>query len=312
MAIQQQIWRNFVAEQLIKNNEFLKYVKPVSQVNILNGRTVNVPQAGALPTVTVGDTAFPNSISERTDTVATYDLTPFRTDPVLIPNVDDIELSYDKTSSIFKATTDALSNAVGDYFFYWLNYNGGSTWVPGTDSVVTSGSDGTNNSPVYTANRHKMCLADLMSTGYIMSRQGIPKNDRFAVLPSVMYYELMADLGVTTNANSELVKGFNNNEGKLMNVAGFYVMDRSTVALNTAVTTYTAVAPSVTVLNSHSFVGICFQSEAVEWALGDVKMFEQKDAPDYYGSIYSGEVRAGGRPTWSGNYGVVPIHQSAT
>lgn len=310
MAIQQDIWRNFVAEQLIKNNEFLKYVKPVSQANILNGRTVSIPQAGALPAVTVNDTGFPNAISARVDTVSTYDLSAFRTDPILIPNIDDIELSYDKTASVFKAVTDALTDTVGNYFFYWMLYNGGVTWVPGTDCVSTSGSAGVANGPTYAATTRKMLtIADLMSAGYIMSRQGVPKNNRFAVLPTVMYYELMAALGVTTNANSELVKGFDNNEGKLMNVAGFYVMDRATVAYSTANGTETIVAPTEAATNTMENVAICFQSEYVEWALGDVKMFEQKDAPAYYGSIYSGEVRAGGRPVYTGNTGIVPIFQ---
>jgi hypothetical protein len=311
-VIQQSIWRDFVAEQLIKNNEFLKFVKPVSQANIINGRSVNIPNAGALPGVTVNDATVGGTIGVRTDTVASYDLNWFRTNPVLIDHLDEVELSYDKTASVMKAQTDALSEAVGNYFFYWMLANGGTEWTPGTNAVVTSGSAGTNNSPAYTANRLMLTLANLMSAGYLMSRQGVPKNDRFAVLPTVMYYELMAAIGVVGNANTELIKGFNNNEGKLLNVAGFNVMERASVAYGTSTGTETVVAPTAgvwTEVNTMCHAGICFQSEAVEFALGDVKLFETKDSAEYYGSIYSGEVRAGGRPVYSGNYGIVPIFQ---
>lgn len=314
MAVQQEIWRDYIAEQLYRNNDFLQFVKRVNDSRIMNGKTVHIPQAAALPTVYVDTNSFPYTAAVRTDTDGSYDLSVFRTAPLAIPDYEEAESSYDKMASIWKGTTDALSQRVGDYFFYWLLYNGGSTWTPGTDSVVTSGSNGTNNSPVYTANRKKMAIADLHSAAYIMDKQGVPGNDRVCVLPSVMYHELAVEIGATSVANMQVAANYDPKLNTFLHVAGFKLVQRPLAWFSTAVTTYTAVSPTnfLSPANTYCHAAFCFQSEFVEFALGETKIFESKDDALYFGSIYSGEVRAGGRPVYSANTGVVPILQAAT
>lgn len=47
-------------------------------------------------------------------------------------------------------------------------------------------------------------------------------------------------------------------------------------------------------------------------AIGEVKVFTEKDDPLYYGDIWSMIVRAGGRKIREDNKGVVAIVQDAT
>ena len=318
MAVQQEIWRDYIAEQLYRNNDFLQFVKKVDDSRIMNGKTVHIPQAATLPTVYVDNHSLPYNVAVRTDTESSYDLSVFRTAPLLLPDYEQAEVSYDKMASIWKGTTDALSQRVGDYFFYWLLYNGGSAWVPGTDSLKTgdggTANDGTNNSPVYTANRHKLAIADLHMAAYIMDKQGVPTNDRICVLPSVMYHEITAEIGATSVANMNIAGQYNPGSNNFASIAGFKLVQRPLTWFSTAVTTYTAVAPAnfLSPVNTYCHVAFCFQTEFVEFALGETKVFETKDSATHFGSIYSGEVRAGGRPVYTGNSGVVPIFQSAT
>lgn len=314
MAVQQEIWRDYIAEQLFRNNDFLNYVKKVDNSRIMNGKTVHIPQAGALPTVSVDVNSFPYAITQRTDTESSYDLSVFRTAPDLLADAEAAELSYDKMQSVWKSHTDAISQAVGDRFFYWMLYNGGSAWTPGTNAVTVpaGNADGTNNSPTYTTNRNKVTIAELISAAYIMTKQGVPMNDRYCVLPAVMYYEIMAELGATTVANAQMSSVYNNSTGMLTEVAGFKLIQRPTTWYTTATGTYTAVTPAqfASPADTYQHAALCFQSEFVEFALGDVKIFEEKDSASYFGSIYSGEIRAGGRPVYTSNYGVVPILQT--
>ena len=57
---------------------------------------------------------------------------------------------------------------------------------------------------------------------------------------------------------------------------------------------------------------LAWHDQSVCRALGEVKVFEQEKAPDYYGDLYSFLVRAGGRIMRSDNAGVMALVGAAT
>jgi hypothetical protein len=54
---------------------------------------------------------------------------------------------------------------------------------------------------------------------------------------------------------------------------------------------------------------VCWQKNSAEAAVGEIKMFQNIEDPQYYGSIYSGLVRSGGRKTRINSEGIGAIVQ---
>jgi hypothetical protein len=287
----------------------------VDEDNIVAGKIVHIPNAGARPAVTRNRTTFPATIVTRTDADVLYLLDQFTTDPVNVTDIEKVELSYDKIGSVLGSHVSILQETVGDWMAYnWLSKNANETtttpvaWTS-AQYVATKGSAGSGNGP--NSQNLKQCSSvALRDARLMMNKAGVPKENRFCLLPSIMYDELMAEIGAGTVANIELLKGADLPAGVLMKLFGFYIMERSTVGLMTK-STPTVVAPGTTETNSHGYAGFCWQQDMVESAVGEIKMFENRDDATFYGDIYSALVRAGGRARWSDGKGVVPIVQTA-
>ena len=126
MAIQKEIWQDHIEGNLFKNNEFLLASTDVSQY-VLQGSVVHIPQAGALPTVVKDRSSLPASVTQRTDTDVTYALNEYTTDPILIPNADTVELSYNKRENILSEHEAALRQVTADNILVdWAPANAGS------------------------------------------------------------------------------------------------------------------------------------------------------------------------------------------
>lgn len=315
MALNIQIWRKYILEQLFKDNEFLKHSFRVGEDYIVNGSIVHMPNAGANPAVQRNRTLLPAEVTRREDVDVIYKLDEFTTDPVHISDIEKVELSYNKIASVIGSHINTLSDTVADWMIYkWLTKNTTAAidtavvWGAGT-FVSTSGAAGSGNGP-NSQNLKKFALADLASARLVMNRLNVPKNDRYCLLPSVMYDEMLQALGVTNNANQDLQRAADLPAGVLFRLFGFNIMERSSVALFTK-STPTVQAPGTTETSSHGYGAICWQKDKVETAVGNVKMFQNINDPTYYGDIYSALVRCGGRARYDAATGVVPIIQTA-
>lgn len=324
MALNKEIWQKYIMEQLYKDNEFLNYVATVSDDNIINGKLVHIPNAGAKPGTQRNRSNVPASILKRTDIDVLYALDEFTTDPTYIENVEKVELSYDKINSVIGSHINVLKEIMADWFiYYWLTRNtvaamtpvawtNPATFGPTSNCVATSTTASGNNGPNAQALK-KLASADIAKARLIMNRNNVPKTDRFLILPSVMYDELMAELSTTSNANIELLKSVDLPAGVMFKLYGFNIMERSSVALfnKATATAPLIVAPGTTETNDHGYGAIAWQKDMVEKAIGEVKMFENLNDPTLYGDVYSALVRGGGRARYQGATGVVPIIQAA-
>jgi hypothetical protein len=216
---------------------------------------------------------------------------------------------------VLGAHVRSLKEAIGNWMIFdWLTKNVSTSantpvaWGAGT-FISTAGTAGTANGPNGQGLK-KMTSAALQAARLAMNKLNIPAENRYCVLPSIMYDELMSEFAGSAVANMELLKTANLPEGVLTRLYGFNIMERSSVALMTKATP-TVVAPGTTEANTHGYAGICWQKDMVEAAIGQVKMFEDVNNPVYYGDIYSALVRAGGRARWADAKGIVPIVQTA-
>ena len=303
MAIQAEIWEKDIVSNLFKENPFLNYCYNADQY-VVGGSVVHIPQAGAKPSVTKNRSSFPATAVRRTDTDITYALDVYSTDPTLITNAEEMEISYDKRQSVLEEHTQTLNETIGDEILY--------IWAPSVSGQIvrTTGGDVTAHVTSATGNRKKLLAADLKSAQKVMNKQNIPSRDRYAIIDAEMYDQLTSDSTLLTRDG---VNGgeLNMKDGVVLKLAGFEIMMRANVVRYTEASPPVKKTTSAAGASTDNGAALCWQKNSVERALGSVKFFENINDALHYGNVYSAEVKFGGRIRRSGQEGVVAIVQAA-
>lgn len=300
MAVQKEIWVQHIIGNLFKNNEFLNFAFNADQY-VLQGKVVHIPQANTAPAVKKNRDSLPATVVKRADTDITYALDEFTSDPILIPNADNYELSYDKRESVLGESESAIRQSTAD----WMLRN----WAPtnSISKVRTTGADVTATAPGATGQRKKLVSADFKTIQKKFNAWDIPMEERYALLSADMYDQLLDSFSETTYRDfSKVVDAAKGIVGELY---GFKVMMRSSVLTYDA-----ALAPKDPDAETATtdFAGSLFwQKNSVERALGMVEFFEDLKNPQYYGDIYSMLIRMGGRIRRSDSKGIVVLLEDA-
>ena len=223
-----------------------------------------------------------------------YALDEYTSDPVLIQNIDDIQLAYDKRASVMMNDQANLNQVAADVMLYrW----GGTT----TNIVRTSGAAAPTTLTGATGTRKKFTKLDLLAAMNAMDEQNIPAEGRVALLPPSFLNELLIDKDLSVN----FVRYADMTTGVVGNLFGFKIIKRSTTLRNAA--DGTAKSPDSATAADDNKGALCWHPSSVERALGTVKMFEQLNHPQYYGDIYSFLLMLGGRVRRADSKGVVSI-----
>ncbi len=300
MAIQKEIWARAIAEGLFAPNSFLSKAFNADEY-VEAGKTVHIPQAGAPSKSKKNRTERPAKVNLRNDSTVTFTLNEFTSDPVLIPDADKVELSYDKRESVLRQNKLSLYDDVALDLIY--------SWSPESGRVIeTTGEAVDAYTPSATGKRKAITKDDVMSLMTKFNQENIPQEGRYLLLDAMMYSQLLNSL--TANENSAFLASADAQNGIIGKLFSFNVMMRSRAALYT-----TAKAPkawSTAGAATDLAAALAWHDQSVCRALGEVKAFEQEKAPDYYGDIYSFLLRAGGRIMRSDNAGVMALVGAAT
>lgn len=295
MAVNQEMWQPVIIEQLFKSNEFLRYGYNADEY-VIGGSAVHIPQAGAPSGGQRNRSSLPATVNRRSDTDIVYLLDEFTSDPNRISNRDLVELSYDKTSSVVRTDTAVIRELVGD----WMAYNWASNVVAGS-KILTTGAAAVGTAPGATGNRKILTEADIRKARLLLNNQNVPQENRYMLLPSNMLDMLMSD----TSLKYAFQQTVDLKEGVIARLYGFDLLERSTVSVQaTGGTAGTVKAPGAATATTDDDCALFWQMDCVERAIGEVKIFERKDEPTYYGDIYSFLIRAGGRNRREDNKGV--------
>lgn len=298
MAVQKETWVDYIMGNLFKDNEFLNHVYNEGDF-VLNGKVVHIPQAGSIPNVVKNRTALPGTTVQRADTDVTYALDWYTSDPTVITNAEEKEVSYDKMGSVIGEHISGVNQAMADDLLY--------KWSPtlAAQIIRTSGTaDAVALAPGATGTRNALTLADLRAAKVKMNKAGVLKTDRFALIPDDMLSQLMSDTKMTQFYMQQLM---DIKEGTVARIEGFTIMTRvaagiyDTSAVPKLITAATATTDNLSVL--------CWQQNGLAKALGLVDFFSRPNDPQYYGDIYSVGVRCGGRIRRSLQESVVAIVQ---
>lgn len=300
MAIQKEIWTDFIAENLYMSNEFIKLCM-IEDSNVVN-RTVHSSSAGTAASVTRNRTVLPATVTQRVDQPVSYDIDEFTIDPTLIPDADKVELAYNKMQSVMYDIVQNLSKEVGD----WMLYN----WRVTTAAyqVRTTGTGTPNHVTGGSGTRKKLVAADIQAAALAMNDAEIPEVDRYLLLDAYMYDHLLTDLRF--GEFRETIKEADLARGIIGNLYGFDIMRRGRVISYTNAGTPVPRQPGAAGLATANAGAIGWQKAAVERAFGEINFFEKLDDPLYYGDVYSGLVRAGGRKRRYDGKGVIAIIQT--
>jgi hypothetical protein len=299
MAVNVEMWQPLVKEALFKSNEFLGTFKNTDEY-VVGGSVVHIPQSGGPSNAVKNRSTLPATVVKRTDTDIVYPLDEYTTDPRLITNIDQVELSYDKMSSIIREDTQVIMELAGDNILY----DAAKNCVSGS-KIATTGSAAAATASGATGNRKIITEAELRAAKKLLNKQSVPMNDRYLLIDSDMLDQLMSD----NSLRYAFQKTVDLKEGSLPRLFGFQIIERSSVLV---VDNSQAVkAPGAASATSDSAAALFYQRDMLERALGDINVFEDTKSPTYYGDIISFLLRAGSRANRTDGKGYGLIYRAS-
>ncbi len=309
MAIELEIWSSSIQEKLKEDNSFLNHISDVDESNVLAGKVVHIPQAGEPSKVVKNRTTFPAEVKMRKDDEVLYSIDTYTTDPVHIPHVDTVELSYDKRRSVLDQDIENLSEetAEGMLINIVVSPVGTHKELPKKNILVTSGdiAAGTLGS------RKSYKLNDLQKMrNFFRTQKAWSEDNMYALItPEAETQMFPADSMVTATYMAQ-VSERERREGVMYKFQGWKIMVRSTVYImnstNKDFKAYGAIAEDTDTEGC-----LFWNKKLLEKTFGTTEIFERISDPQYYGDIYSFLVRVGGRAKRKNFEGVGVLMQAA-
>jgi hypothetical protein len=309
MAIQKEFWIPAIEENLYRGIELIANVATDDSAYV-NNTTVHVPNAGAAPSVSRGNSTYPVAISERTDADINYDLTNFEIGPIRVGWADQMQLSYDKVKSVTNDFMGNMSEALRNYLLSQFMVTSTTS-----NTVATTGSSTETNwlGGDATGSLKHLIGANVRSAAKLLDKAKFSYSDRYLLVDYAQFWQLLGDI-TYNDARIGHIAGF---PVTLDNIYGFTVVQLPYVgALSTNSAGGTVIEPTAAD-GSYSFsannrpVALAFHKSAVSWAKTSVKAFDQEQDPTMFGDILSASVFAGGQYRRSSADGVIMIRSTA-
>lgn len=302
MAIQKEIWLNDIVANIFKANPHLNYAMNADSF-VMGGKVVHIPNAGSKPGVKRNRDKLPATVLIREDVDITFSLDEYTTDPILIPNAEEYELSYDKRASVTSEQQGALDELVGDWFFRY--------WAPSQAANIVRTTGDAIAAHYGTGNRKKVTAADVKKIAKLLTNMGVPQEGRVAALDGEMFDQFTDSL--TTTQYKDFSRAYNEADNTIGKLFGFTFLDpRATVLRYDNSTLPVVKDPDASVASADNGAALFWQKDMVIRALGQKEFFENENDPTYYGDVYSALLRAGGRIKRSDSKGVIALVQAAS
>ncbi len=300
-----QILSRTLAKQLFPDNAFYQNAlrDGGSRGIAIDAEVVTIPQEGNPPDVVVDPTTFPVQEQRRPDLATTYNTHLFATVPTIIQDDEELLTNYNKQQSVLQGHANALNTQVADRIAYeWAK-------TSGKFFLTTSNTARPASAPGATGNRKKIAKEDIRAIAEWFDKNDIPAENRFALLPSDMYYDLL-DIAEFVNYSE---RGLTDliGMGIIGEIFGFRIMKRSRV-VNYDMTD--AANPVLRAIGSagganDSLAGIFWQETTARYAYGAPVVYLNQGQANYYGSVLSTAVRSGGRASYEDGKGVAVLIQ---
>lgn len=302
MGLNISIWQKTLVENFYPDNSFAS--KSVDDSVFVSAHKVIIPNAGKPSTVVKNRQTKPATVSERTDNDIEYVIDELTTDPIYIPNIDKVELSYDKRNSIISNDRAQLQNEA--------HLNLLDRWGKGVKSanvLLTTGTKERDAHTSETATGKRKCITkeDLLKIMTRMDADNVPEEGRYLLLDAYMYADLLADLSESDKWMFQ--NSANMQKGVLGNLYGLNIMKRSKVLR--VKNDKTLLSWSEDAVAGELAAGLAWHEKSVSRALGEIKIYDSINNPLYYGDIYSFLLRTGGSVRRYDNKGIYLLAEAA-
>lgn len=302
MALNISIWQKTLVENFYPDNSFAS--KSVDDSVFVSAHKVIIPNAGKPSKVVKNRQTKPATVSERTDNDIEYVIDELTTDPIYIPNIDTVELSYDKRNSIISNDRAQLQNEA--------HLNLLDRWGKGvkpTNVLLTTGTNERDAHTSETATGKRKCITkeDLLKIMTRMDADNVPEEGRHLLLDAYMYADLLADL--SESEKWMFLNSANMQKGVLGNLYGLNIMKRSKVLR--VKNDKTLLSWSEDAVAGELAAGLAWHEKSVSRALGEIKIYDSVNNPLYYGDIYSFLLRTGGAVRRYDNKGIYLLAEAA-
>ena len=297
MAIQRELWAEMIAEELRAKIDPLKmFAMDLSEYAI--GKSIHIPVAGAT-TIQKNVSSFPMSVAERTDTVIDITLNTYHWSPIRITQADKVQLSYDKMASLYNSLNGGLGERLLTESLISMYHYTATKWVATTGAAYVA------HAPGATGNRKGLTGADLRAAAGILDKQKVPIAERYLVVDSIMFWQLVDDLSY----NADRVDVINGLPSITTPLYGFTVVSVPQVVYLTSAGASRDYGNAGATTDFAAALAI--QKSCVGFGMSDVETFVDEGNPLYQGDILSGWVLHGASYLRTGKEGVVPIIQAA-
>jgi len=258
--------------------------------------TVHIPTAGAIASITAGNTTYPVTLTERTDTDNSYTLTNLEVAPVRVGYAQNNTAAYTQDESILNDATRGLAlRAAREILKGHYHYTSGLY-------VGTTGSAVVGHAPAATGNRKAITGADLKKALGIMDRVSVPSTDRNLMIDSAMFWQLMDDLGYTSYRDAVGTLGLG---AELPDLWGVKVIMMPNVLFTSNAGVVNAIGAAGAATDYAT--ALLVQKSCTSMAMTDPMVFINENDPTLYGTVYSASMMVGGKYRRYDKYGVVPI-----
>ena len=302
MAVNVEMWRPDIVENLYAKNEFLKESFNADEY-VLGGSVVHIPQAGVASEVSEDVTSFPLAVEERVDTDVTYPLNRLSTKAIRISEgIDKAELSYDKRQSVIRDNMMSVLSYAGTRMIYNWTKN-----VPNTAAsrVATTGAAVAASGAAMTGTRKAITAADIRKAQQLLDEQDVDSEGRILIITPEQKQQLLGDQDIK---NVFYAVG-DYKAGNIPEYAGFKIYVRSRIVR--VASDGTVKLPTAANAALDSFAAVFYQRDCAERALGTVDLFDNQRRAEYQGDLLSFLLRIGGRARRADSKGVGLIVQGA-
>lgn len=280
MGLTREIYLNVLAENLFGADVVMP--EPIFRARNLTAFTgaefVNIPQAGSIPGVVADRAVLPAAVNQRTDTNNRLKMVEYTTDPYVVTNSEEFYTAYNKAQSVL----GDHAGAIRDYFLQDSYFN---VAPAGASRIIrTTGATGGALVPGNSTAKKKLTRADLNRAATLLDRDGVPRTNRYLVLPPELYAELMDETSVTSR---DFIDGRPIMTGMLTMIAGFMVTTSNLLPIWDNQATPVVKAARSVGASGDNYAGIFFHANSLFWAASSLKAFSDMENPTYYGDIYS-------------------------
>lgn len=299
-AVTVEIWSKDIIDNLFKNNEFAEVAFNADQY-VVGGKIVHIPQAGAPDASIKNLDTFPQDAVKRTDSDVLYALDTYYQKPKFVEKVEQYELSYGKRQSIAgEMNMQLIQDSMEGLLYRWGWKAPNAVGTTPINVVLTVGSNTTVDLISGATGTRKTFDKSVFGTiKKAMDNANILTDGRVALLTANHYQQFIDSLSDAAQTN--FYRFADMQKGVIGMYLGFKVMMRSSVQRwRLVAAVWTPVDEQATGFGASDQTGdsaasLFYHPLSVERARGDVNVFDSAGRPEYYGDVFSMNMRLGGR-----------------